>query len=218
MITPGQIRAARGLINWSQSDLAERTGMSILSIGNIELGKQKPSAKTQDKIINIFSMVGIEFTDNEGIRKKEKDIEEFEGSEGFKLFLDEVYESAKDKGGEFCILNGLQSYWDKWLDADWYNKVHVKRMNEIKDKIDFKIIGQEGEHQTIGLGYTKFRWFPKDIFSEKASFYSFGKKLAFLDFHEDNIRIFVLKRPEFATGFRILFNVAWQHLAILPDQ
>lgn len=71
LITADQIRAARALKNWSQTDLAERTGLAVPTIANIELGKQIPGKNTIEKIIDAFTLGGIDFTDR-GVEKKDE--------------------------------------------------------------------------------------------------------------------------------------------------
>jgi transcriptional regulator with XRE-family HTH domain len=38
MLTAAQCRAARGLLDWTQADLAQMTGLSVVSIGAFEKG------------------------------------------------------------------------------------------------------------------------------------------------------------------------------------
>lgn len=46
MISPSQIRAARALIGWRQSDLARESAVSEISIKNIERGATAPRSRT----------------------------------------------------------------------------------------------------------------------------------------------------------------------------
>lgn len=78
MITPAQIRAARALVGWRQSDLARRSGISEISIKNIERGATDPRSSTLQAIQSAFLQAGIEFLEpgqtslngNEGIRRR----------------------------------------------------------------------------------------------------------------------------------------------------
>lgn len=63
MITPGQIRAARALLGWKQSDLAAVSGISEISIKNIERGATDPRASTLNAIQTAFAGAGIVFLD-----------------------------------------------------------------------------------------------------------------------------------------------------------
>ena len=64
MITSAQIRAARGLLNWSRKDLAERSGISFASMMRLESFDGVPSSniKTLDALKKAFEEVGVEFT------------------------------------------------------------------------------------------------------------------------------------------------------------
>lgn len=63
MITPEQIRAARQLIGWKQADLANASGVSEISIKNIERGATDARGSTLTKIQRAFTQAGIIFID-----------------------------------------------------------------------------------------------------------------------------------------------------------
>jgi len=63
MITPAQIRAARALIGWKQSKLAEASGISEISIKNIERGATDPRSSTLAAIQSAFLKAGVIFLD-----------------------------------------------------------------------------------------------------------------------------------------------------------
>ncbi len=64
MITSAQIRAARGLLNWSRKDLAEKSGVSFASMMRLESFNGVPSSnvKTLDALKKAFEEAGVEFT------------------------------------------------------------------------------------------------------------------------------------------------------------
>ena len=63
MITGSQIRAARALIGWKQSDLAAASGVSEISIKNIERGATDPRASTLGALQAAFDRAGVIFLD-----------------------------------------------------------------------------------------------------------------------------------------------------------
>lgn len=63
MITPSQIRAARALIGWKQSDLAAASGVSEISVKNIERGATDARGSTLGKIQVAFEAAGVLFLD-----------------------------------------------------------------------------------------------------------------------------------------------------------
>jgi transcriptional regulator with XRE-family HTH domain len=54
MLTPAQMRAARGLLGWSQRELAIRAGLPLGTIKNIERGASDPRASTLAAIEKAF--------------------------------------------------------------------------------------------------------------------------------------------------------------------
>jgi DNA-binding XRE family transcriptional regulator len=63
VITAAQIRAARALIGWKQTDLAAASGVSEMSVKNIERGVTDPRASTLNAIQKAFEEAGILFLD-----------------------------------------------------------------------------------------------------------------------------------------------------------
>jgi predicted transcriptional regulator len=59
MITPDQIRAGRALLGWKQADLAKASGVSEISIRNIERGATDARASTLGKLEAAFSEAGL---------------------------------------------------------------------------------------------------------------------------------------------------------------
>jgi transcriptional regulator with XRE-family HTH domain len=68
VITGAQIRAARALIGWKQTDLASASGVSEISIKNIERGATDPRGSTLAAIQEAFSKAGVVFLDPGDIR------------------------------------------------------------------------------------------------------------------------------------------------------
>lgn len=68
VITGAQIRAARALIGWKQTDLASASGVSEISIKNIERGATDPRGSTLSAIQEAFSKAGVVFLDPGDVR------------------------------------------------------------------------------------------------------------------------------------------------------
>lgn len=66
MITPAQCRAARGLIAWSQRDLAEAAGIGIVTVHQFEAASSEPRRATLDVVKRAFENAGVEFIDENG--------------------------------------------------------------------------------------------------------------------------------------------------------
>ncbi|WP_192733629.1 helix-turn-helix domain-containing protein [Bradyrhizobium sp. OAE829] len=66
MINPAQCRAARGLLAWSQHDLARSAGIGIVTVHQLEAGTSEPRRATLDVIRRAFEAAGVEFIDENG--------------------------------------------------------------------------------------------------------------------------------------------------------
>jgi transcriptional regulator with XRE-family HTH domain len=66
MITPAQSRAARGLIGWSQSELAEASGVSLSTIRDFETGRRTPFGNNMAAIVRSLERAGVEFIPENG--------------------------------------------------------------------------------------------------------------------------------------------------------
>ena len=216
MITPDQIRAARALKNWSQSELAERVGMAVPSIANIELGKQKPSATTLERIAATFSLSGITFTEGEGVRKSQGEVTMLEGPEGFREFLDDLVATAGSEGGEIYLFNRTSENWKSILGEEWYWD-YARRMEEVKENYDYKIMVNKEDWEF--RDFAEYAYIPTGSFGNNASLYVYGNKIAFMDFSDKkNPRILVLNQHEFSETYKALFRLAWENREVISKK
>lgn len=211
-ITTAQIRGARGILNWSQSDLAGRTGISSTSIGSIENGQSTPRASTLQTIRKTFEDSGIEFLGLDGVRQRNNNVRVYSGQAGFVEFFDLVHRVMKETGGEIIASNVIEKQFLHWAD-DTADK-HMNRMSEL-DNVKAKILIQEGDFNFIASEYAEYRWIPKEQFAS-VPYYAFNDYLAIMLLDRDPV-IVVLDYPAVADAFRIQFKALWD-LAKSPEK
>ena len=66
MLSSAQCRAARGLLDWSQQDLASGAGVGIVTVRQIEAGTTEPRRATLSVVRQTFERAGVEFIDENG--------------------------------------------------------------------------------------------------------------------------------------------------------
>jgi transcriptional regulator with XRE-family HTH domain len=66
VITPSQSRAARGLLEWSQQELARQAQVGIVTVHQLEAGTSEPRRATLQAIRRAFELAGVEFIDENG--------------------------------------------------------------------------------------------------------------------------------------------------------
>jgi transcriptional regulator with XRE-family HTH domain len=67
MLSVEQLRAARGLLGWSQSELAHRAGLSLPTVKRVETGMgARVSETARDRLRRALETGGVEFIDENG--------------------------------------------------------------------------------------------------------------------------------------------------------
>ena len=212
MITTAQIRGARGILNWSQGDLSERTDISATSIGSIENGLTQPRESTLAIIQKAFEDAGVEFLPNDGIRKKSGEVKIFQGRNGFWEFYEDVYHTLSENPGEVVVSNVDERKFEKWLGNENLD-IHVNRMRKLKG-INYKILLKEGDDYFLATpDYSEYRWIPSAFFSS-VPFYVYGQKLAMLLFDSEPT-VIVLDYPAVSQAYRMQFNAFWD-ISLVP--
>ncbi len=218
IITAAQLRAARGLLDWTRTDLAKAANISPETVKNIEHGTFRPQEQTADAIIKAFGVHDVVFTDDEGVKRRKDTVTRYEGTEGFKRFMDDVYEAAKDPsaavGGNkpICISNVDDRFFAQHLGD--FLPTHIKRMNDVKN-FKTRILIQDKPHTRTseetrsGGSYREYKRL-SDSSPGNVPFYVYGDKLAILIFEEEkDAQIVVISSAVAAKAYRDQFEIMW---------
>lgn len=206
LITADQIRAARALKNWSQTDLAERTGLAVPTIANIELGKQIPGKNTIEKIIDAFAVGGIKFTEN-GVEFDKNEIFTLVGDEKFKNFLSDALrtlEKLPPKERHFWTLNI-----EDFATTDPENAIYDEMLEKgitLRRIISHKaeILYSQFETKIIDHKYS----------DDKGAVCLFADKVALYTAAEGNQppTTLIITNPRIAETYRKTFSYMWDNL------
>lgn len=207
-ITTAQIRGARGILNWSQSDLAERTGISSTSIGSIENGQSTPRASTLQTIRKTFEDAGIEFIGLEGVRLRSGDIRTYKGQAGLIDFYEDIYRTVRNFKGDILVSNVDERLFFKYLGDFAYT--HMDRMRSLAN-VKYKILVREDDDFTPGGDYAEYRGVPVELFAS-VPFYVYADKLAIIVF-ESELTVIVMDYPAIASAYRTQFADMWERAA-----
>lgn len=130
MLTIEQCRAARGLVGWTQQELADACGLSKTAINNFEKGHSDIKADSLKAIRSAFEKADIEFLDNQGLRRRTDDVEVLKGPHAFDDLIDDIVRTLAAAGPseapEILIINC--PHWpslspDKPENKENYNKL-----------------------------------------------------------------------------------------------
>lgn len=206
MPSPKEIRAARVYLDWSQDDLAERSGLAVSTIRNIEAGTGMPSGKSAQALDRAFSEY-IEFLPNGGFQPKQETVKIYRGRSGFIDFFANVYETVKTVGGDICVSNVDEQDFLFWFGEEEAQK-YKNAMASLDKEFFFKVIIKEGDDYFAAGQYAEYRWISAEEFSN-VPFYVYGAKLAIILF-EKEVAVYVLDNANIADAYRSQFNILWE--------
>lgn len=206
IISPAQMRAARGLLHLSAEDLGAAVGMTRQQITKIENDHTAPRGATLQKIFRELTSRGIDFTANDGVSRRPPFMGLFEGIEGWRLFSDDRYHSALAGHTDFLSCGGVQDDFIKATGVDYFN-MHTERMKGIAG-FSMRALRPLSHNSPLSAGYIKYRLIADDLFPD-STFYVYGNKLALIS-HKPSTKIFVIEDAEISNSYRKQFEALWE--------
>jgi transcriptional regulator with XRE-family HTH domain len=204
MISLSQIRAARALLDWTQNDLAQRSGLSLRALNSIERGLAVPRIDTLRFIQETFEKENIEFGENDGVRRKTErlDIVKWEGAEYLNQHLIDVVRELNAPGSE--VLYNLAS---EEIHADLRPQVLDDYFSHIaKYRITERVLLATGEKWIISPPPC-YRWMKPENFNH-VCYIVYGDNVAFQILSKPH-RVIIIRNPGIADMFRRQFDFNW---------
>ena len=213
MIDHRQIRAARALLNWSQSDLARAAQMATSSIKNAESENSSARKETLGQILDAFDLNGVEFTPGTGLRLKTDVVAVHDGRRATTALLDSIYthaQAAPDR--EVCII-GLDETFS--VDTDGANVLmgHINRLKAAG--VQERILICEGDTRFLNAPEC-YRWLPRSYFTRNSPIYVYGDRVAI---HSGSLkrRTIIIEARPLAQHMRMIFSLLWDCVSKIPD-
>jgi DNA-binding XRE family transcriptional regulator len=210
------MRAARGLLAWSQAQLAETAGVARVSIKNIEKDITAPRKDTIEAIQKAFEDHGVEFLSGNGVRMKDEIITVYEGGDGledFKKLLDDIYQTMLLEGeGSEVLISGLEEG-NPAKDPEELALVTEQIDRLTKIGVSERLLAREGD-TNFSAPWHYYRWMPSEGFIP-VPLYIYGSKIA-LSTDKPPYKSIVINNPLFAASCRHLFNFAWERSKVPP--
>lgn len=200
-----QLRAALGLLNWENADLAKKAEVQANTISFITNEKRQARQATMEKIQKIFEEEGIEFLPDSGVRLKSRVVTTHEGPDANKQLIEDLYNTLQATGGEILIAHLDEGNSIRDLDLSWLAE-QIKKRKEAG--ITHRMLVQPDDPNLIPP-LDNYRSVPKEFFSPYPLFV-YGPKLALLSW-EPSPRVVVIDDARFADSARKLFNFIWKY-------
>lgn len=211
-----QIAAAITLSGLTREALATEAGIGRNTLDRIINETAACREDTIRKVTRILEMRGVEFIDNEGVRVRPRGMHTYQGVDGFKQFLDNVYEYVKQTISEeqeyepVCSSSVNDKDFIRHL-GDFFS-FHIDRMNSLR-KFRHRILLKEKPSSLRPTelkegGYREYRKrSPQD--TANVPFYVYGDKLAILMIADSVPQIIEISSAQVAQAYREIFNALW---------
>lgn len=210
MISAKQIRAARALLDWTQRTLAEKAGLSITAINNIEREEVLARSSTLLHLEQTLVEAGIEFLNNSGVQQRQ-DIFEFKKIEGGN-FIERITEDVLHcltQSSEIVFVGANEEHIHKYIsDGDARYQAHLRQY-----KIRERALVREGT-TFFNSDPRHYRFLPKEAIGSLYWLVYFDR---FVIFDGKAKHALFIRNSSIANAYMSQFNFLWK-VARKPDE
>jgi hypothetical protein len=219
-LTGAQIAAAIVLANMNRDEVCAEANIAKNTLLGILNDTATARQETVRKVTDLLESRGIEFLQNEGLRRKPVAVDILHGREGLQQFFEGVHDYAQKNGGTIMMFGIDETTFIDTITPE-FSQDYLKRMTEVSRKrgdLEVLSIVCEGDTNFCASDYNEYRWISKDIF-QAVPFYIFGETLAIMDF--DTVpgpTIMLLKSRAITNAYRKQFQAFWKMAVAPPAQ
>ena len=208
LISSAQVRAARGFLNWSQSDLANKCGLTKATVANIENEKHHLTSKTAKKITQAFINAKIEFIGNDGLRNCVDAIKTLEGRDGLCYLMNDIYNSLKERGGYVKATGIDENIIQENLGNDFVI-FHDNKMQKLK-KLSFRVLISNRDFNPYAKKYIEYRSISYDYFFPLPT-YIYNGKVSFVNLNP--LKILLIENFDLFLSYSKQFDMIWEKIS-----
>jgi transcriptional regulator with XRE-family HTH domain len=205
MVTVSQIRAARGLLGWSQTDLANRTNLSQRTITNIETENNTPNSETLAVIETVLNQAGVDLSGN-GVRPRRQTVDIIKQNDASSLLLVDIYIDVSQNGVREILMSGINQELLRGLARE---KVidHNKKLRLFGARERF-LVPETLDPKFMTTDPQFYRGLPWAHFSDRVQTFVYGDKFAILMLGKNELHI--IKNAAVADAQRKQYEYLWK--------
>ncbi|NCC21608.1 MAG: XRE family transcriptional regulator [Alphaproteobacteria bacterium] len=200
MLTAQQVRAARALINWSQKELAQKSGISLNAINNFEREIVAPRQDTLLALRRTLEEAGLEFIGDSGVNKARDQLrmEQHDGN-FMKVLIDDMILVAR---------SGIKTFWLHGIDPTEFAPESLEKWWQAKQgtDIDERVLLSYGNFNFASRDPI-YRWVSREMLGE-VPFVAYGGNLAIL-LGNPATRLVIMRSRPIAKTFEDQFIIHW---------
>jgi len=200
-----QIRAARALLNWSQSDLARAAQMASSSVKNVESEFMSTRQDTIKQIKDALECNGIEFLPGSGVKLKTDFVTTINGKPATPALIDCLYTTAHASTDREILVLGLDEAFAVQYDGLGRITEHYARLKSAG--ITQKILANEGTTEFLNEP-SCYRLLARERFGKTVPVYICGDKVVT---HTGTLRrrTIIIEDRALAQLQRAIFHSLW---------
>lgn len=200
MITPSQIRAARGFLAMGQKEVAEFIGVSPTNISEIEKGAT-PKASTLSALQKLFELKGIEFTSDGGIRPSTNIVQIYEGADCYLRLLEDAHG---------CLFPG-QEFLKSAANERRSSQGVIQKSREMRaDNIKMRTLVQNGDTYLMGP-LEEYRWMDDALYTDGDVKVIYADRVGYLVTWLNVPRTIIIRDKTIAEEQRRYFEFVWKN-------
>jgi DNA-binding XRE family transcriptional regulator len=206
-ITPRQIRAARGLVGWTQHNLAEAAGLSRATIAAVEKDGANPTPDVRKKIMVVFEEAQVEFLSQEGVRLRGPTIFLDDQPGANRRLLDDIFSASSEfnnrKNVNEILIFGLREE-DSELSVGDFLLEHIERLQQAG--LREKILCASSTRTFVA----PISWYRRlsALNPTQTPIHIYAEKVALVQWKPKEL-VFVVENREIAEAVRAMFNHIW---------
>jgi len=143
IISANQIRAARGILNWPQKTLADKSGIGVATLRLIEKSDENITNASASKLFQTLENAGLEFFENDGVGFRKDSIKTYRNIQAQDMLYD-LFEAAKASGQPVYILCKSWQSLSDFLNLD--DTFNLKRFERISKNLAVNCLLAEATH------------------------------------------------------------------------
>lgn len=204
-MTPALIRAARGLLDWQQQDLATMAGLSLSAVNKFERGIGKTRNVTIQAMVRTLKEAGIDFPAGGGVRHSDEitGIQRIKGDDFVEKLDEDIYAAVTKPGDEIYSCSADESQW--FVPGV---KEIAERYYKWRAKLGVKQLYLVPEGNTVFESpKSHYRILPPPLIG-KIAFIIYGDRVALVMWRKK--QIFILRGQELVQPFREQFKFLWR--------
>lgn len=200
MITAQQVRAGRALINWSQKELAAKSGISLNAINNFEREIVAPRQDTLSALRRTLEEAGLEFIGETGVNKARDQLRIEQHDDNFmKALLEDIILAAR---------SGTKTFWFHGIDQTEFPLETLQKWWQAEESLDIdeRVLLSYGNFN-FPSRKSAYRWVSREMLGE-VPFVAYGDNLAIL-LGNPASRLVIMRSRPVAKTFEDQFIIHW---------